>query len=109
MITPEEFSNSLGKTGIKPVKKTFVGDELVYVADGWVHPWQYGFLDRFGVTATTQEFPYGCFATLYYRHGKVGKGGMELSKTFFQSERVSAILKHAEEDIRKERKARLNG
>ena len=62
--------------GIKPVKRTIIQGEQVFIADGFVGPSMIndGHLRRFNVSPG--EFPFGCFLTMWWTEQHKGIGSI---------------------------------
>lgn len=105
-MNKRQFENALNQTSIKPVYRTNILGNEVFVADGFVEPERFRDLDRFGVTATTIEHPNGCFATLWYSPRKSGPGGCLLHPKNETSRylRIKSIVERAVTDLIKNKK-----
>lgn len=73
--TKDQLEGALGKGSVKPAYRTRVGNEEVFVADGFVTTDKLRYLHRFGVKATAAEFPLGAFATIWFVPRRAGWGG----------------------------------
>lgn len=82
MTSPEERKASIERifsdVGVKPVHRTRINGEEVFIADGFVSPVviDQGHLIRFGVNPG--EFTFGCFLTLWWteQHKGIGSVGV---------------------------------
>jgi hypothetical protein len=81
-MTKDEFDVALTQSPVKPVFRTHVGDRELFVADGYVPPQHLKYLDRFGMPATPDEYPFGCFATIWYCESRIGLCGIVLCDAF---------------------------
>ena len=109
----EELERTLTATAIKPVHRTAVAGQDVFIADGFMPPEQLKYLSRFGMTATAEEYPFGAFVTIWYRDGKIGFGGIAICELSHdpghsfearQNMRVNSVLSLARQDFAKRRK-----
>ncbi len=105
----KEFLEGIfSRTSIKPVYRTKIGTNEIFIADGFVEA------DRFHILQSTfpsavkggkegrDEFPNGCWATLWLTPGKIAtRGGI---RTFGighdqQNERIKQIVDDATEEL----------
>lgn len=105
-MNKQQFQSALEKTSVKPVYRTNILGNEVFVADGFVEPERFGILDRFGVTATKMEYPHGCYATIWYSPKRSGPGGCELHPKSAESRylRIRSIVLRATTDLVKNKK-----
>ena len=105
-MNKQQFQSALEKTSVKPVYRTSILGNEVFVADGFVEPGRFSILDRFGVTATTLEYPHGCYATIWYSPKRSGPGGCELHPKSVHSRylRIRSIVLRATTDLVKNKK-----
>lgn len=113
-MNKSQFEAALNKTAIKPVYRTKIGDNEVFIADGFVPPSQLRYLDRFGMKATTDEFPFGAFATIWYAERRVGWCGLAICDAFHDAgdsadgkrkRRINSAVTMAESHFRRYAKA----
>lgn len=106
-MNKQQFQSALEKTSVKPVYRTNILGNEVFVADGFIEPERFGILDRFGVTATALEYPNGCYATIWYSPKKSGPGGCELHPKNNETSRylrIRSIVLRATTDLVKNKK-----
>lgn len=112
-MTKDDLDRVLSSSPVKPVLRTIVEGKDIFVADGFVPPSLLPSLERFGMTATQDEFPLGCFATLWYCDNKVGWAGIMLcdvlhdyghSNEARQDMRVKSAVALARDELSKKRR-----
>lgn len=89
-MNKQQFELALDATSVKPVHRENINGQEVFVADGFISPSQLKYLDKFGVSATDKEFPYGCFATIWYAEAKIGLCGIAIYQAFHDQGSVEA-------------------
>ncbi len=102
----EFLENVFSRTSIKPVDRTKIGTHEVYIADGFVEAERLPVLQRVfpGAFKAGQvgrdEFPNGCFATVWLTPGKIAsRGGVRASTDRDQTRRISQIINDATEEL----------
>jgi hypothetical protein len=110
-MNKEQFERALDATSIKPVYRTKINGQELFIADGYVSPPQLKYLSSFGVSATPEEYPSGCYATIWYSPrqiaGRCGTcvfdamhdGGRSLEARL--SMRIRTAVEKAAQDMRK--------
>jgi hypothetical protein len=71
-MTKDDLASALQSSPVKSVHRTNIAGREIFIADGFVPPAYLQFLQRFNMDATTEEFPFGCFATIWYTEVKTG-------------------------------------
>lgn len=91
---------------MKPADRTKIGTHEVYIADGFVEYQDLSVIQRhFGGVIKSgkegrDEWPNGCFATLWMTPGKIAtRGGITLSNDPDQSVRITKIKEAATEEL----------
>lgn len=84
-MNKEQFERALTASPVKPVHRTKIGKHEIFVADGFVPPTHFRFLERFAMTATPDEFPFGCYVTIWYEEKKVGLCGIAICDAMHDS------------------------
>jgi hypothetical protein len=65
-MTKDDLDRILSSGPVKPVMRVIVEGHEVFIADGYIAPSYLPFLERFNVTATANDYPLGCFATIWF-------------------------------------------
>lgn len=65
-MNKERLDRILSAGPIKPAKREKILGTEVFVADGFVPPSMVRFLYRFNMHVTSEEYPFGCFATIWF-------------------------------------------
>lgn len=106
-MNKSQFEQALDATSIRPAYRTQLNGQELFVADGFIAPAQLQYLTRFGVKATSEEYPFGCYATIWYAPRRVGWCGICVfdamhdpvkSQEAKQSLRIKAAIYKAVED-----------
>lgn len=114
-MNKDKLATVLSRGGVNPVARHKVGQEEVFVADGFVPP-PHHHLERFGVKP--DEFPHGCYMTVWWTEHKKGWGGMSffepdhdplLMDSYKQQARINSTLKIASYEIRQRNRVAANG
>lgn len=95
-----------GRTSIKPADRTKIGTNEVYIADGFVAHEDLSIIQRHFPSviksgkAGRDEWPNGCFATIWMTPGKIAtRGGISLSSERNSSVRLSDIKVAAQKEL----------
>ncbi len=94
------------RTSIKPADRTKIGAHEVYIADGFVEHQDLTIIQRhFGSVIKhgkegRDEWPHGCFATLWLTPGKIAtRGGISLSTDTDRAVRLTKIKEEATREL----------
>ena len=94
------------RTSIKPADRAKIGPHEVYIADGFVEHRDLSIIQRhFGSVIKAgkegrDEWPNGCFATIWMTPGKIAtRGGISLSTENDPSARIAKIKESATEEL----------
>jgi hypothetical protein len=108
-MTKDKLSQALQASPVKSVHRTNIAGREIFIADGFVPPGYLQFLERFNMTATKEEFPLGCFATIWYSEVRTGgECGIMLCDAFHdpghskeakQEMRIKKVILMAADDI----------
>lgn len=113
-MTKDDLDRVLSSGPVKPVLRVIVEGQEVFIADGYIAPSYLMFLERFNMTATAEDYPLGCFATIWFCEKKglspVGVVLCDMLHDFGHSEaarkrmREQSAIEFARDELKKNRK-----
>lgn len=75
-MNKEQFSDALARQGIKEVCRDQIEGEEVFFADGFVPADRVKYLEFFGLPKMGNDYPTGCYATIWYAPRRLGWCGI---------------------------------
>lgn len=75
-MNTEQFKSALERQGIKEVCRDKIEGDEVFFADGFVEKDKVKYLEFFGLPKMGNDYPDGCYATIWYSPRKLGWSGI---------------------------------